>query len=838
MSMKRPLPGVRFELRAPRPKEVLPRMDVAVFAGFAASGPINEPVAVEDIARFEEIFGPDLVLAAGNRKGETLRAYLAPAVRAFFRNGGKRCWIIRVTQCEVNRMRDTRAHTHQFQIPGLLELLPGGGLRPARAMARSAGSWAGGLRVSTNLVATSIPLLRFQGTPDLVISPRSRDEVRPGDLLRIRGAMPAMWVEVAELSPVDWPLGPVTGSGGAWRGRAGRTFEQVDAVPPGSPPSLAPVAEKITFDLRVRDGQQRQWRLPQLGFAPDHPRYWAALAGDQDMFRADYTPSRLHAALIEQASVPRFPLTGGGQSLYLPLHMGTGDSGEATADSTGLTNLEEDGLESFASSCFLDPAIKSTLTGDLLNTADFLRYAIDPPIRLAGIHAALEIEEATLIAVPDAVHLGWDRSSEWMPASPPNSPPPLRPEWWSFLPCPQTKPVPRVSQRPGEGFLACDQPDTSAMLLTASAIAPDGEFTLSWGGTAGAENILEESRQPDFATLSEIYRGADSSRTVYGRKPGIYYYRVSRIAGNSHSDYSNTLLVMIPPATSWTERAVVSYDDTHLLAVHRALVRLCAARGDMVAVLPLPRHYRELETLAYPTRLTSPAIQGASDVPPLSTGEWNALSYSAVYHPWLTGREENMLDELRVTPPDGACAGILARRSLNRGAWIAPANEMLRGVVALEPSIRRATWQAMQDAQINLIRQEPQGFLYLSAETLSPESDLQPLNVRRLLILLRRLALKLGPQYVFEPNSPEFRRLVERGLEAVLEDLFRQGAFAGRTTDEAFQVVTDRSLNPPASVEQGRFITEIRVAPSLPLHFLTVRLLQTADRTSVTEGRA
>jgi len=72
----------------------------------------------------------------------------------------------------------------------------------------------------------------------------------------------------------------------------------------------------------------------------------------------------------------------------------------------------------------------------------------------------------------------------------------------------------------------------------------------------------------------------------------------------------------------------------------------------------------------------------------------------------------------------------------------------------------------------------------------------------------------------------------------VLEGLFRQGAFAGRTTDEAFQVVTDRSLNPPASVEQGRFITEIRVAPSLPLHFLTVRLLQTADRTSVTEGRA
>jgi phage tail sheath protein FI len=49
-------------------------------------------------------------------------------------------------------------------------------------------------------------------------------------------------------------------------------------------------------------------------------------------------------------------------------------------------------------------------------------------------------------------------------------------------------------------------------------------------------------------------------------------------------------------------------------------------------------------------------------------------------------------------------------------------------------------------------------------------------------------------------------------------------------------VVTDATLNTPQSVEQGRFIVDLKVAPSVPLTFLTVRLLQTADRASVTEG--
>jgi phage tail sheath protein FI len=102
-------------------------------------------------------------------------------------------------------------------------------------------------------------------------------------------------------------------------------------------------------------------------------------------------------------------------------------------------------------------------------------------------------------------------------------------------------------------------------------------------------------------------------------------------------------------------------------------------------------------------------------------------------------------------------------------------------------------------------------------------------------MLLRRLALREGASYVFEPNDAVFRRSVQRGFESMLDGLFLRGAFAGATAETSYKVVTDTSVNTPQAVDQGRFTVELRVAPSLPLRFITIRLLQIGDQTLVTE---
>ncbi len=78
-------PGVYYE-RADAGADVSPlRTDIAGFVGIARRGPLHRAVAVETWRQFFACFGD--FTGAG---------YLAYAVRGFFENGGRRCWIVRV----------------------------------------------------------------------------------------------------------------------------------------------------------------------------------------------------------------------------------------------------------------------------------------------------------------------------------------------------------------------------------------------------------------------------------------------------------------------------------------------------------------------------------------------------------------------------------------------------------------------------------------------------------------------------------------------------------------------------------------------------------------------
>ncbi len=79
-------PGVYFEPADRTGAEVEPlRTDIAGFVGLAQRGPLDQPVRVESWRQFLSRFG-----------GFLPNAYLALAVRAFFENGGRRAWIVRV----------------------------------------------------------------------------------------------------------------------------------------------------------------------------------------------------------------------------------------------------------------------------------------------------------------------------------------------------------------------------------------------------------------------------------------------------------------------------------------------------------------------------------------------------------------------------------------------------------------------------------------------------------------------------------------------------------------------------------------------------------------------
>ena len=79
-------PGVYYErVDASAPSIALLRTDIAAFVGIATRGPLHQPLPVQSWRQFQAYFGD--FTGAG---------YLAYAARAFFENGGQRCWIVRV----------------------------------------------------------------------------------------------------------------------------------------------------------------------------------------------------------------------------------------------------------------------------------------------------------------------------------------------------------------------------------------------------------------------------------------------------------------------------------------------------------------------------------------------------------------------------------------------------------------------------------------------------------------------------------------------------------------------------------------------------------------------
>ena len=108
-------PGVYYERADARtPVIAAVRTDVTGFVGLAPRGPVDEAVPVESFRQFQAHFGP----FSGS-------AFLAYAVRGFFENGGRRCWIARVASREPGRGCETAQAMFELRYPGsLIEFKP------------------------------------------------------------------------------------------------------------------------------------------------------------------------------------------------------------------------------------------------------------------------------------------------------------------------------------------------------------------------------------------------------------------------------------------------------------------------------------------------------------------------------------------------------------------------------------------------------------------------------------------------------------------------------------------------------------------------------------------
>ncbi|WP_432122727.1 phage tail sheath family protein [Streptomyces sp. S1] len=266
-------------------------------------------------------------------------------------------------------------------------------------------------------------------------------------------------------------------------------------------------------------------------------------------------------------------------------------------------------------------------------------------------------------------------------------------------------------------------------------------------------------------------------------------------------------MVAVPDLMAAYQQGLIDLEQVK--AVQLGLIAHCELMGDRMAILDPPpalnardvRTWRQ-ETAGYDSR------------------------YAALYYPWIKSFDPAS-GQTRTVPPSGHMAGVWARNDTERGVHKAPANEIVRGAVDLELQITRGEQDLLNPIGVNCIRSFPgRGIRVWGARTLASDPAWRYLNVRRYFNYLEESIL-VGTQWVvFEPNDHALWARIRRNISAFLVNEWRQGALFGQRAEDAFYVKCDEETNPPESIDLGRVVCEIGIAPVKPAEFVVFRLAQ------------
>jgi len=273
--------------------------------------------------------------------------------------------------------------------------------------------------------------------------------------------------------------------------------------------------------------------------------------------------------------------------------------------------------------------------------------------------------------------------------------------------------------------------------------------------------------------------------------------------------------------------------DFNVLAVpgltHEGLTNyqmdLCQERRDALAVVDLPNVYTPFaeEYVADKTQRANRNVIGT--VQNLRARRIDN-SYACTFYPWVQTRDSANGQTLWV-PPSVAMMGVFASSQAKADIWFAPAgfnrgglSDGAAGIPILNASSRLSSKERDQlyEAHINPIASFPStGIVVFGQKTLQMRpSALDRINVRRLVIFLKKQISILSTQILFEQNVQatwdRFKGLIEPFLSNVKT---RYGL-------SEYKLVLDETTTTPDLIDQNILYAKIMIKPARAIEFIAI----------------
>jgi Bacteriophage tail sheath protein len=240
--------------------------------------------------------------------------------------------------------------------------------------------------------------------------------------------------------------------------------------------------------------------------------------------------------------------------------------------------------------------------------------------------------------------------------------------------------------------------------------------------------------------------------------------------------------------------------------------------------------------LAWGARAESAAADALGGISALNLSG-TAARNAALYFPRVIQADPLRDGQTDLFVPCGIIAGVMARTDAQRGVWKAPAglDAALNGIQGLQVNLTDNENGLLNPIGINCLRSFPvTGRVVWGSRTLRGADQLgdeyKYVPVRRTALFIEE-SLYRGTQWVvFEPNDEPLWAQIRLNVGAFMQNLFRQGAFQGKTSREAYFVKCDKETTTQNDINLGIVNILVGFAPLKPAEFVIIKLQQIAGQ--------
>jgi uncharacterized protein len=209
---------------------------------------------------------------------------------------------------------------------------------------------------------------------------------------------------------------------------------------------------------------------------------------------------------------------------------------------------------------------------------------------------------------------------------------------------------------------------------------------------------------------------------------------------------------------------------------------------------------------------------------------------AALYFPRVLVNDPLNPSQRREAGASGTMAGVFARTDATRGVWKAPAGTDATLVgTNLVVTLTDLENGELNPLGVNVLRNFPvYGQVSWGARTLRGADQLADqwkyIPVRRTALYIEESLFEGTKWAVFEPNDEPLWASIRLNVGAFMQGLFRQGAFEGKSPQEAYFVKCDKDTTTQADIDLGIVNIVVGFAPLKPAEFVVIKIQQMAGQ--------